>query len=452
MSKYLRIALFVLLAFTLLALLLVKPVDRTPYRQMAYYAEMDRRLDSLSKSRFVHPLGDLKTGYGCVSITPERPLSLAGYGARKPKTFSSLRDSVFIQTVVFDNGNDRLAVITADLLLFHPEVSGAFFRSIQDLGWKRQEIYLTASHTHSSIGEWAPKLAGEIISGPYDAERVDWLVARMVQSFILAMSDLQSSKIRLEQTRLPGHISNRLVDTARVDDWFSTLTVDQPVKTYCLHVFAAHPTCFSMHDHQLTADYPGDFKKAVQFLDTTRRQVPLFMAGAMASMGPPQWRELIGYEKSRRLGYEMALNWVMRAGVHSPAEARLDIESYRLKVPLRSPQFKVSKNIAVRSWLFHQLTGRYQVEISVAKIGNTLIMGFPGDFSGELALPLYQLARKKSVDLLITSFNGGYIGYITNDKWYDLPSYETRSMSWYGSDNGAYFTEIAIRLIEILAE
>ena len=50
---------------------------------------------------------------------------------------------------------------------------------------------------------------------------------------------------------------------------------------------------------------------------------------------------------------------------------------------------------------------------------------------------------------MITSFNGGYMGYVTKDEWYDEDLYETRTMNWYGPYNGAYFEELIEGIIEI---
>ena len=50
---------------------------------------------------------------------------------------------------------------------------------------------------------------------------------------------------------------------------------------------------------------------------------------------------------------------------------------------------------------------------------------------------------------MVTSFNGGYIGYITNDKWYDLKEYETFTMNWFGPYNGSYFIYLINNLIAI---
>ena len=53
---------------------------------------------------------------------------------------------------------------------------------------------------------------------------------------------------------------------------------------------------------------------------------------------------------------------------------------------------------------------------------------------------------------MINSFNGGYIGYVTDDKWYDMEginTYETYTMNWYGPFNGKYFSDLIKKIIQL---
>ncbi len=61
-----------------------------------------------------------------------------------------------------------------------------------------------------------------------------------------------------------------------------------------------------------------------------------------------------------------------------------------------------------------------------------------------LAITTFLLASKA-----VAGFNGGYIGYIIRDEWYDLKEYETFYMNWFGPHNGAYFVEMIQKLLEI---
>jgi len=79
-----------------------------------------------------------------------------------------------------------------------------------------------------------------------------------------------------------------------------------------------------------------------------------------------------------------------------------------------------------------------------------VLIGVPGDFSGELAADFENISRQKGVSLMITSFNGGYVGYITPDVYYSLPAYESLHMNWYGPHNAAYFEEVMKELIRMI--
>ena len=78
------------------------------------------------------------------------------------------------------------------------------------------------------------------------------------------------------------------------------------------------------------------------------------------------------------------------------------------------------------------------------------MLGTPCDFSGELMPPIDSAASRVGLRVMVTSFNGAYIGYITLDKHYDIDHYETRVMNWYGPGNGAYLSECLMEMIEAI--
>jgi neutral ceramidase len=95
--------------------------------------------------------------------------------------------------------------------------------------------------------------------------------------------------------------------------------------------------------------------------------------------------------------------------------------------------------------------GEYPVYITALRIGNLILIGTPCDYSGELTAELYKQAAEMDVHVMVTSFNGGYIGYVTPDEYYDVDHYETRLMNWYGPGSGAYISETVSRLLEVAA-
>jgi neutral ceramidase len=108
-------------------------------------------------------------------------------------------------------------------------------------------------------------------------------------------------------------------------------------------------------------------------------------------------------------------------------------------------------SIVLRPWAFKKAFGEYPVFVKALRIGNILMVGMPCDFSGELTGTLDAYAKTKGLNLMVTSFNGGYIGYITHDKYFNRDLYETKTMSWYGPYNGAYLQEVIKDIIDKLS-
>lgn len=434
----------------LLSICLIEPIDRRPYKELPFYQDMNARLDSLKNSFKADPIADsLRVGVSKISITPNSVTPLAGYGARKPMEYDQVLDSIYVRTIVVENGQKRIAILSADLLIIHPELTYPLFKELGKLGWSANDIYLGATHSHSSIGGWAPGTVGELFSGDFNEGTGPWIVDQMVKSVVQASGNLQSASVGYINNELGENVKNRLMKGGEEDVWMRNLFFQTDSGIIDLTAYAAHATCFSKESHTLTGDYPSYFHQ--KLAEDSAVLFSSFLAGAVASMGPEMdyRRE---QEGARYIGENMAEQISLLVNLGTQQEPLVSISSFRIKVPLRSPQLKISKNLKIRPWLFRKLLDNYQIDVQVLRMNNTLMIGMPCDFSGELALPLYEYARDKGLNLIITSFNGGYIGYVTQDDRYDLEKYETRTMNWYGPDSGAYFSEIVMRIIDTVAQ
>jgi len=120
-----------------------------------------------------------------------------------------------------------------------------------------------------------------------------------------------------------------------------------------------------------------------------------------------------------------------------------------MDVPLRNAHWRFSESWRFRPWVFNWLSEESFHFITALRIGNIVFTGTPCDFSGELISEI-ENGVDKNVNLLVTSFNGGYIGYITKDCWYDLKEYETFMMNWFGPNNGQYFVQLIQELVNII--
>jgi hypothetical protein len=119
----------------------------------------------------------------------------------------------------------------------------------------------------------------------------------------------------------------------------------------------------------------------------------------------------------------------------------------QVPMKLRNPHLRISERTRIRPWIFNALVGDTNNHLDRVQIGNLLLIGSSGELSGVFMPTWEEYANRNGLNLMITCFNGGYIGYITPDEYYDLPLYEARDMNWFGPYNGAYFDKIIKKLI-----
>lgn len=432
----------------ILAIVMLQLVDRSPYETSEFYREMNTRLDSLASQLQLSGDSSIRIGWSKINITPEVPVPLAGYGARDPLRLQGIHDSSFVRTIVLKTRGQKIAIITADLLIIHPEVSQAVRTSLPE-DWDPDDLYFTATHTHSGQGAWAPGAVGQLFAGKFDPQHVRLLAERILESVHEAELSARPGSFSVGEMEVSHLVRNRLVkENGIIDPWLKALAFQKDSLKGILAFYSAHATCFGVENHDLSGDYPAQLTQMLEAEEAF--DFAAYAAGAVGSMAPDV--ELPDGEKSAvYMAYHLKdqLELFQRIGL-SPQPPI--VTTFRLKLPMRAPQFKISENMALRPYLFQMAFGDYQNHVAVMVLGKCIFIGMPCDFSGELAVPLYEQARELGYQLVISSFNGDYAGYVIRDKWYDLPRYEARTMSWYGHDAGSYLSEVTSRIIHIVDE
>lgn len=421
----------------------IAPVNRTLPVDQSFYIEMMSRIDSAVNLQSATDTTDLSVGFGKASITPAYPTATAGYVKRKRKIFSAVRDSVFVRTMAINKSGRMYFIVSLDMLIVPPLLYRQLKEQLPAYGYSIDQVFLGATHTHNSIGQWDDSVVGEIYAGDYNSELVDFLKEQIIRSMHHAVADLKPGNFNYGAVAVPDAVTNRLVGSGPVDSLLHILEVIRDDGTKgILTSFTAHATCMSSKDLRLSRDYPGEL---VDRLQTSGYTFAMFMAGAVGSHAPI--RQPSGDSKIKTMG-----NLLAEAFKKDSLKPVRPGNVYLVNIPLNlgQRQVKILPNWRVRSWLSSWLMGEHTVNLSVLKIGEVVMLGTPCDFSGLLTPEIYHAAARHNVHAFITSFNGGYIGYITPDRYYDLDAYETQTMNWYGPGNGTYLQDCLIRIISNL--
>ncbi|GAB3563978.1 hypothetical protein GCM10027578_08660 [Spirosoma luteolum] len=448
--KAVRIFFNVLLGLVVFILLFLAvslaPVDDTPYQQMPYYHQTKARLSALPAPPA--PKTGLRAGWAKVNITPPYTTPTGGYGARRGKHWHVVSDSVYARAVVLDNGSTRVAVVGLDLLITPPTLVEALKKRLPEVGLRWENVYMGAIHSHNSLGGWAPGLVGQLIAGGYNED----IVTRITEGVLTAIRQAQASQAPAQlgyaEVEAGDMIYNRIRNSGPTGPLDSRLRLlrlrKQTGQSALICSFSGHATLFedSMSDY-LSRDYPGSL---VDRLERKDADFAVFLAGAVGSTGPEakgetDFAEIRNYAGTLATRIERVLPTVQ---THTDSTLAM----LTLPLGLREPHPRIIGNWRVRPWLFYAIYGDFPSDLKALRIGNTVLLGTPCDFSGELAVELMPRATRDGVRLMVTSFEGGYIGYVTPDRYYDRQSYETRDMNWFGPYNGDYFKEMMGGLLD----
>ncbi len=440
MKKYISKVFIAALCLFILLGALVAPIDHTPLEQQPFYHRMAAKLDTFRLN--THPgLGATRVGWSKFSIVPDQPVPMAGYKPRKK--FTDIHDTVFIRVLAVGNGAATVFLISADLLLFPPALKDAINTKLQTP--PSDFVFYSATHTHTSLGGWDASILGEVLMGEYRAGWIEEVANRTLQHMRVASESMQPAEVNYWDIDASKYIDNRIDSNSAVDGKFRGLQITKADgKKALLFSIGAHPTMINKKFTSLSGDYPAETMKLL----SKKYQFTQFLAGAIGSQRFKGFQGTHDFELTGKVGI------LFDSIINSAKATRLDsipvIKTGRIKIEHGPSQLRLSQNLKLRDWVFRAINGPLEGEISVLRMGDLLILGTPCDFSGELAkLQDFEgLASRNGMRLIITSFNGDYTGYITEDSHYlNDNDEELRILNWVGPHFGEYYGEIIRRLI-----
>jgi neutral ceramidase len=444
MKKVLRIFSYIIGLSVILSITLIDKIDFSPYQDTDYYKAMKLQLDTAKFSAEIEKENVL-AGWDKVNITPSKSLKTAGYGITEP--FESVSDSIWTRTIYIGSKEEGTAIISVDLLIFPPLLAKDLEKELKESG-ERINLFLSASHTHSSAGGWSKGIAGGLMAGGYDQDYYDELKDKLLRSIRIAKQSAKPAAFSYGRINAQNLLYNRLVnEKGIVYPWLNLIKIEKvDGKTAILSSFSAHATCNIPKDKAISRDYPGILVDALEKSEYV--EFSSFLSGGVGSHGPNHGlvhdRVLLSSAIADSLKRKTLSGLDHLERIDNPSTSYL-----KLKLPLRDPHLKISNQLRLRPWVYNFLMGNDQdINLKAFQIGNLLLVGTPCDFSGELIPQLDSIANKRGIELIVTSFNGAYIGYITKDEHYDLVKSETREMNWFGPYNGAYFNEVISEIIK----
>jgi hypothetical protein len=432
----------------------------------------------------------LKGGCAKVNITPPVGIPLIGsYG----KPSDDILDELYAKAMVLNDGNNTIAIVSADLLYAPLEEITSPVREIikEKIGIPEQNVLICATHTHSGPevftrsklpgGKNAPTL--EI-----DQSYLATLIKKIASSVLIAYKNMQDDsrkagsqvKIGAARGEIPEIVYNRRPKTkgGSVKMAFTlpdevtatrrivqgpegsvkvtfTLLPDEPELVFgpvdpevlVLRVedtngeivgsivnFACHPVCiYPSLSTSISADYPA---YATQIVEQTEGGTCLFALGTAGNIVPIKR----GLKSCQQIGKALGAEALRRLQlVSTSGDVTLKAIRKEIKLPTKKApsEDKTAKN--------SKTTDYVNTEIQVLKLGDIYILGLPGEILVEVGLAI---KRKAGVEkLFVVSLSNDAIGYVCHDQAYEEGGYEPGSATNLAKGSGEIMIKEALDLI-----
>jgi neutral ceramidase len=436
-------------------------IDNTPYFDSGYYKTSCARADSLDKCTVITN-DSLYAGFAKVSITPLLnsnedniqesrffQVPLAGYGARKGKPSTAVHDSIFVKAVALRSVSHTIILVSADLLIMPPNIADSAAVLLAAKGISREQLFFSASHSHSSLGGWGHGYIGEQFAGKENKNLEKWLVLQISKAVTASISDLKPASIGSGNFDAGTYTRNRLIgENGSKNDDFSFICIEQHGRRRAIiGSFSAHATTLGDKNMEISADYPGYWERSIE---KTKADIAIFCAGSVGSQSPQG--EGNGFEKSKFIGEALADSLKIHLK-DTELNDKVVFSAISLKITLPGYHMRLTTKINLSSWLSRTLMPPPRnVFLQAVRIGNLIWITTPCDFSGEYALQIKNALASKGLMANITSFNGNYVGYIIPGRYYYLDEYESRTMGWFGPNMGDYTVDLINRIINTITK
>lgn len=440
----------------------------------------------------------LKAGMSIRDISPGPGEELAGY-PHYPRNNTGIHDPLYAACMYLDNGEEELAMVTLDLLFFSKKHVRAVRRAAEKCcGIKGSNIMISCSHTHS--GPWA--------SGRLDIESLEagkqqntdyiWELTKKITEAIE-----EAKKQSFEAEFASGTVlcgaedgigGNRRCPGGPHDPQVSVMAVrDRKRRVRGIFVnYTLHPTYIHEWSNVVTADYPGYLR--IQLKELEEHAVIGFSQGASGNQSGRYYRKGESFEEAERVGRTLgkAAHTVLDKAIW---RAELEIRVAGTEIPLELRDFETEEVLEqrVREYkrIYDDLYARYgssekreeyylwqnanlktlgaedqlgyirmwkrgerielkedegPAEIQVIRLGNTCVIGVPGEVFVEYGL--YVKAMAGYTDVIFNSLTNGCLpGYLYTPESLAEGGYETDT-SMLGRNFGRHMVEQILTIIE----
>lgn len=395
-----------------------------------------------------------------MDVTPPIGVPLGGYGGgkrRRPFYRINLRhkyttfftpskgilDPIRSKALVLTDGEKKIAFISVDVVGVTAEFHRDVVARLGALGFKSDQILLSATHTHSGPGTLAKNWFWELLAMDRHRPKVykkflDGIYESVKQALVnsteadLYQATFQAKGIQRNRRRKGAPVEDRarilLARDRASGEWLGGMIN-----------FAVHGTAMSLNNLHFSADVPGGIERAMErsflALNGAGARVPrfLFVNGAEGDVAPSH----SGVKAIAELGESFAEQALQALPQAKPVSAQWQVRSEQVYLgkasarPLNCLQGKQRKWISKFVKLGVGALPR-ETRIYTVRLGEIAILTWPGEPTTDVGFRLQEAALKAGLsDPWILGLTNGHLAYFTTPEEQRMGGYEA-CMSLYG--------------------
>ncbi len=426
-----------------------------------------------------------RAGAAASNITPPLDEPIVGGWDSPPGTH--VHDELYARCLVLDDGRTRLAFVVCDNVGIAREVCDAAKQTIHEkAGIPRENILISATHTHSSISATGSnRVIPEKELSPYQ----QFLVRRIADGVRRAVHNLEPARIGWGRAQEPTSVFNRryymkpgtptpnplggedkvVMNPGRTNTLKPAGPTDPEVAFLSVRSVDGRPIAllanYSLHyvggieGGAISADYYGVFADRIQQLLGADRLNPPFVgimsngtSGDINNLNPldPAPKKFAPYEKMRLVADLVAQavvraqqqtvfhDWVqldarqqeLTLNVRKPTAEQLAYARKILEKPENAPKHHARERVyAERVPKLADAPDQVSIVLQAFRIGDLAICAIPFEVFVEIGLELKEKSPFPQT-FTISHANGSY-GYLPTVHHHELGGYET----WLGTNN-----------------
>ncbi|EON77055.1 hypothetical protein ADIS_2504 [Lunatimonas lonarensis] len=321
---------------------------------------------------------DLRVGTSLRVITPDPLLPVSG-GVGIPKPATEKKGDLFARAAVFEQGNERFALVVVDNLGW-PAVLADKSRALIK-GVKPENVLIAATHTHSAPDAYA--FADESGKHGADLDYLDWCTQQIADAVNEASEKLTTAKLKIAYGEAQGKIAYNYYAPILYDPNCGVIqALDTNGKVLLTLInYAIHPEVIGNGRGILSPDVCGPLYDRIE---EKAGGMALFVNGALGGMVTADNRrdnnqEANDYEECTRIGHLLA-DEALRIVADAPLAANTDlfVTAKQIEIPIESPLMKF---ILESSPLGHGQRGSETIktQLNLINLGPAQFVTIPGE-------------------------------------------------------------------------